>query len=148
MRATLYHVSLPLIFHFCSDLSTRSSCMLQSQLFQPVSGDWTTPRPIRLLLIDRTSACVWFVQKLSCMSFVTAFSAQHAALQCREQQVKVARSAIVGRDSAVGTGSTLEEGSQVLLCLTQGAFTAVSCSSSACWHCRDLCQLCIAYVKR
>jgi hypothetical protein len=34
-------------------------------------------------------------------------------MSCREQHVKVARTAVVGRDSAVGTGSSLDEGTQV-----------------------------------
>lgn len=34
-------------------------------------------------------------------------------MSCREQHVKVARTAVVGRDSAVGNGSSLDEGTQV-----------------------------------
>lgn len=34
-------------------------------------------------------------------------------MSCREQHVKVARTAVVGRDSAVGTGSSLDEGTRV-----------------------------------
>ncbi len=34
-------------------------------------------------------------------------------MSCREQHVKVARTAVVGRDSAVGNGSSLDEGAQV-----------------------------------
>ena len=36
-----------------------------------------------------------------------------AAVLCREQNVKVARTAVVGRDSAIGAGSSVDEGSQV-----------------------------------
>lgn len=38
-----------------------------------------------------------------------------AVMPCREQHVKVARTAVIGRDTAIGAGSSLGEGTQVLL---------------------------------
>jgi hypothetical protein len=61
-----------------------------------------------LIHAEQSAGCSSSPMSSSCL-----FLLYRADMSCREQHVKVARTAVVGRDSAVGTGSSLDEGTQV-----------------------------------